>query len=170
MNKSTSFIIGEVTGVHGLGGNLRVRSFAQSADTFSAGRIVLLQSKSGQGNEYKIISASEHKKGLLLSLEGVNNRDDAQTLVGYQILIDREQLPEPEENEWYWQDLIGLDVVDEIKGPIGTITDIFPTGANDILVVKRADKETLVPMNRHFVTLVDMDEKVLKTSLPEDYE
>jgi 16S rRNA processing protein RimM len=175
MEQTASFTIGRVTGVHGLNGNLKVWSYAQSADTFCSGKIVLLQMKEEQDREFKILSAKAHQKGILLLLEGVDNRDSAQTLVGCDILISRDQLPEPEEDSWYWQDLLGLDVHDDYKGDLGQVTDIFPTGANDVLVVTRtgrdgSTKETLIPMHRHFVTAVDLDDHILRTRLPEDYE
>ncbi len=175
MEQAASFTIGRVTGVHGLNGNLKVWSYAQSVDTFCSGKIVLLQMNGQQDREFKILSASAHKKGVLLQLEGVDNRDLAQTLVGCDILISRDQLPEPEEDSWYWQDLLGLDVVDDCKGYLGKVTDIFPTGANDVLVATHTEndgskRETLIPMHRNFVTTVDLDDKVLKTRLPEDYE
>ena len=170
MEKATSFTIGKVTGVQGLGGNLKVWSFADSIDTFCPGRKVLLQSEKESGNSYYIIvKASPYKKGILLRLEGIDSRELAEDLVGKNILIDRDQLPEPEEDSWYWEDLFGLDVVDREKGFIGKITQIFPTGANDILVVTDKNRETLVPMNEHFVESVDMDKKMVRTTLPEGY-
>lgn len=166
------FTIGKVTGVHGLNGNLKVWSFAESIDTFGAGRIVLLQTENGQSREFKIKKASTHKKGLLLSLETIENRTLAEELIGSEIKIGRDQLPEPEEDSWYWQDLIGLNVSDHIKGALGRVTDIFPTGAYDILVVTDKDnnKEILIPMNRHFVADVDLENQKIVTTLPEDYE
>lgn len=166
---AASFTIGKVTGVHGLGGNLKVRSFAESIDTFCPGRKVLIKTQEEAGQPYTILQASAHQKGILLVLEGIDNRDLAQALVGKEILMDRDQLPEPEEDSWFWQDLLGLDVIDHIKGFIGKITDIFPTGANDVLVVTHGNQETLVPMHRHFVETVDIEKKTVTTTLPEDY-
>jgi len=60
-------------------------------------------------------------------------------------------------------------VIDHKKGFIGRITDIFPTGANDVLVVTDKDQETLVPMHKHFVESVDLEKNILQTKLPEDY-
>ena len=171
---NTSFTIGKVTGVHGLGGNLKVWSYAESPETFSPGRTVLLKFESEQGSPYTIVRSAPHKKGVLLNLAGIDTRTKAEALVGMEILIDRDQLPEPEENTWYWQDLIGLDVTDAEKGHIGTITRIFPTGAHDILVVsndkaeKKEDREILVPMHRQFVESVDMENRVMAVTLPED--
>jgi len=169
MNKAASFTIGKVTGVHGLNGNLKVWSFADSIDTFSPGRSVLLKTEDEEGKPYKIIKASPHKKGILLFLEGVDNRSLAEDLVGKEILIDREQLSEPEEDTWFWQDLLGLDVFDHQKGFLGQITNIFPTGANDVLVVTDKTRETLIPMHKHFVASVDIENKTVRTTLPEDY-
>ncbi|MBU2627766.1 MAG: ribosome maturation factor RimM [Proteobacteria bacterium] len=169
MNKAASFTIGKVTGVHGLVGNLTVRSFADSVDTFSPGTSVLLKSENQEGRQYTILKASAHKKGILLTLEGIDSRNLAEDLVGKEIIIDRDLLPEPEEDSWYWQDLYGLDVFDHQRGFIGKITHIFPTGANDVLVVKDQEKETLVPMHKLFVESVDIKNNTVRTTLPEDY-
>ena len=169
MDKDTSFTIGKVTGVHGLNGNLKVWSFAESVNTFCPGISVLLKSDEGLGETFTILQALPHKKGVILSLEGIDSRNLAEDLIGKMIFIDRDQLPEPEKDAWYWQDLLGLDVVDHQKGFIGKITDIFPTGANDVLVVTDKDKETLVPMHKNFVESVDIEKKTLLTTLPEDY-
>ncbi len=168
MNKTASFTLGKVTGVHGLNGMLKVASFAESADTFEKGRRIVI--KSGEEERsYLILHASPHRQGVLLSLEGIENRDQAEALVGKEILINRDQLPEPEEESWYWQDLMGLDVVDHIKGYLGKITHMFRTGANDVLVITDKDRETLVPMHKYFVESVDMVSQTVKTTLPEDY-
>ncbi|CCK81509.1 ribosome maturation factor RimM [Desulfobacula toluolica] len=170
MNTADSFTIGQVTGVHGLAGNLKVWSFAESIDTFCPGRSVLLKSEDEEdGRQYKIVKATAHKKGIILFLEGVDTRELAEDLIGKKILIDRDQLPEPEEDTWYWQDLLGLNVFDHEKGFIGKITDIFPTGANDVLVVTDNKKETLVPMHKQFIESVDIKNGIVKTTLPEDY-
>jgi 16S rRNA processing protein RimM len=163
------FTIGQVTGIHGLGGNLKVRSFAESADTFSPGKSVLLTSEDDAGQRYTILKATPQRKGILLFLEGIDNRELAEDLVGKKIFIDRAQLTEPEEDTWYWQDLLGLDVFDDRKGFIGKITDIIPTGANDVLVVTDKTRETLVPMHKHFVDSVNIETGIVRTTLPEDY-
>ena len=169
MNKTTSFTIGKVTGVHGLNGNLKGWFFAESVNTFCPGIIVLLKSEEEDGERFTIIKALSYKKGIILSLKGIDTRNLAEDLIGKEIFINRNQLPEPEEDTWYWQDLLGLGVIDHKKGFIGRITDIFPTGANDVLVVTDKDQETLVPMHKHFVESVDLEKNILQTKLPEDY-
>jgi len=167
--KTSLFTIGRITGVHGLNGNLKVWSFAQSIETFAPGRKVILKAEKEAERSFTILKAQPYKKGILLTIEGVDNRDLADGFVGQDILINRDQLPEPEKDSWYWQDLIGLDVFDDEKKFIGSVKEIFPTGAHDMLVVMNHNRETLVPMHRHFVKSVDMDKKAIVITLPEDY-
>jgi 16S rRNA processing protein RimM len=173
MGRSTSFTIGKVTGVHGLAGNLKVWSYAESVETFSPGRIVLLKFENEDGCTYTINRAAVHQKGILLNLDGIDNRDLAEALVGKEILIDRDQLPDPENDAWYWQDLIGLEVIDRVRGSIGRITRIFPTGGQDILVVTdetcgHKGHETLIPMHRRFVESVDIENNSMTVHWPEE--
>lgn len=169
MERISSFTIGKVTGVHGLGGNLKVWSHAASIETFNPGTKVLLKAENEPGKTHTILKSGPHKKGVLLQLNGVDNRTLAEEQVGKEILIDRDQLPELEDDSWFWQDLIGMDVTDHIKGKLGKITNIFPTGANDILVVTDEKNETLVPMHKYFVESVSLEKNTVRTTLPEDF-
>jgi 16S rRNA processing protein RimM len=164
--------IGRIRGVHGLRGTLRVESFAESPDTFKQGRKITLKTHGIDGIQYSVYSiqsASAHKQGILLNLEGIDNLAIAEELIGQDILIDRAELPEPDEDTWYWQDLIGLDVQDHIKGYIGKITGIFPTGANEILEIRDNKKEILVPMHSNFIESVDMEKHLVLTTLPDGW-
>lgn len=168
---ATLLVIGKVTGVHGLAGNLKVWSFAEGPGTFSKGVRVFLRTEGTAGlDEFSIRQVSERKKGILLGLSGITNRNQADELMGKEILIRRDQLPEPEEDAWYWQDLYGSSVTDEALGALGTVESIFPTGASDMLVVKDGDRETLVPMHRQFVVSVDLDAGTIITRLPEGFD
>jgi 16S rRNA processing protein RimM len=171
MNQDNLLIIGKVTGVHGLKGNLKIWSFAESVDTFGKGRQVLLKSEEDEkGTLFKISHASARKKGVLIGLEGVADINLAESLIGKEILVSKDQLPETEEDTWYWQDLYGLIVVDKILGKLGTIERIFPTNANDILVVTdKEGSEILIPMHEHFIESVDLKAKLVTTTLPEGH-
>ncbi len=174
----TMLTIGKITGVHGLAGNLKVWSYANALDTFSPGRQVKLQDEgAGTGTNYTITGASPSKKGVRLSLAGVTSREASEALVGKQILIDKAQLPELDENTWYWEDLIGLRVIDRDLEFLGTIDHLFSTGADDILVIKNDQKtenqpeasEVLIPMNAHFVIEVDIEAGTVTTALPQGF-
>jgi len=167
----TLMVMGQITGVHGLDGNVKVRSFAQSPDFFAPGTRVFIPVKTREhARPFDIQRCVPHKKGLLMHLAGVDDRDAAEALIGKPLLVHRSRLPEPEDNAWYWQDLYGLTVTDQTLGDLGIIDTIFSTGAHDILVVKDRETERLIPMHRHFVLSVDLDKAVVITRLPEGYE
>lgn len=172
----TWLTIGKVTGVHGLGGNLKVWSWAESPGTFAKGLAVMLKNEDDDqdpGREYVIEQTGTYKKGVLLSLGGINTREASESLVGKLVLIDKAGLPELEEDTWYWQDLIGLTVVDTQEGELGKVEQLFPTGADDILVVTdktpRGKQEVLIPMNAVFVKDVNLDTGIIKTELPKGF-
>jgi len=169
MNKTVLFTIGRVTSVHGLNGNLKVCSFAHSIETFRSGREVFLKADKNPGNPFNILKAMSYKKGILLSLKGVDNRTFATSFIGSEILINKDQLPKLKKDTWYWEDLINLDVIDQNKGFIGRVKKIFSTNAHDILVVKNDTNETLVPIHDHFVKTIDVKQNAIKIILPENY-
>ena len=179
MKEEHLLTIGKVTGVHGLKGNLKVWSFAESVDTFGRGRQIWLKSEQEEkGREYTILTAAARKKGVLIRLNHVDTVELAEQLIGQEILISKDQLPEIEEDAWYWQDLYGLTVIDKRLGKLGTIERIFPTNANDMLVVvdkdaqnkdAKSESEMLIPMHDHFVESVDLEAKILTTTLPDGY-
>jgi 16S rRNA processing protein RimM len=164
--------MGQITGAHGLEGNIKVRSFAQAPNLFAPGSRVFVSSgvKGAEAQAFMVDQCVPYKKGLLMRLSGIKDRNMADALMGKQILVPRNRLPEPEENAWYWEDLYGLTVTDEISGELGTIDTIFSTGAHDILVVKNKGAELLIPMHRQFVTSVDIENARVVTRLPEGYD
>ena len=93
----------------------------------------------GKGNDWRemlVENAKIHNDVLVVKLEGINDRDAAFACKGKQIAVPRNALPEPEENEYYWSDLIGLHVKNKQGIDFGLISEVFETGANDVLVVK----------------------------------
>lgn len=172
----TWLTIGKITGVHGLGGNLKVWSWAQSPGTFTPGLAVVLKDEDktlDPGQEYVIIRTGRYKKGVLLTLEGVSTREASEALVGKLVMVDKTNLPDLNEDTWYWQDLIGLTVVDTCKGEVGSVEQLFPTGADDILVVTnqtpQGKQELLIPMNAVFIKDINLETGVISTQLPEGF-
>lgn len=158
--------VGKVTGVHGLKGYLKVTSYAESASIFSPGTRVYIDTRDGQGRWQEISRSAPHKKGLLLSFTNVDV-NEAQTLLGADLLIDRDSLPELDEDTYYWEDLIGLDVIDETAGMIGTIRSVIATGSNDVFVVAGKEREIMVPALASVVLEVNLESNVMRIDLPE---
>ena len=93
----------------------------------------------GKGDDWRemvVETAKVHNDVIVVKLKGIDDRDAALACKGKQIAVPRVQLPEAEENEYYWSDLIGLRVKNLQDIDFGLIVDVFETGANDVIVVK----------------------------------
>lgn len=93
----------------------------------------------GKGDDWRemvVETAKVHNDVIVVKLKGIDDRDAALACKGKQIAVPRDQLPEADENEYYWSDLIGLRVKNKQDVDFGLIVDVFETGANDVLVVK----------------------------------
>ena len=136
----------------------------------------------GKGDDWRemvVETAKLHNDVIVVKLEGIDDRDAAFACKGKQIAVPRDQLPEPETNEYYWSDLIGLRVKNQQGVDFGLIEDVFETGANDVLVVKpevikseaNKDKpqERLLPFIASVVLEVDLKAKTMLVDWDEDF-
>jgi 16S rRNA processing protein RimM len=101
-------------------------------------------------------TAARHGGKFILHFSGYDNIDQALSLVGNEICLLRSRLPKPDEDEYYWCDLLGLEVVTISGDSIGVIADIFETGSSDIYVVRGSGKEYLIPAIADVITSVDI--------------
>ena len=99
-------------------------------------------------------------KRYVIHLAGIESPEDAERLRGLELSVAETDLPELEDDdEYYVRDLIGLEVVDQHGEALGTLHDVFPTGSNDVYVVRGPRGEALVPATREFVLEVDLERK-----------
>jgi len=149
--------VGRISGTHGIKGQLKVYSYSGNLESLRAARIVMLRSPDGATlRELSIRSVKPHTGGFILSLKDYDDIDQALPLVGSDLCLRRSQLPEPEDDEYYWCDLIGLRVVTADGAELGTLADIFETGSNDIYVVRKDRQEYLIPAIASVIKSVDV--------------
>lgn len=154
------FTIGSIAGTHGLKGMLRVFPLTDDPKRFSLLKEVWVEK--GQIKElYKIKDVAYHKKFVLLLLEGIADINEAETLKGGTILIPEKDALPLGADEYYQRDLYGLTVVTETGEHLGTLTEIYSTGANDVYAVtKEGEKqELLLPAIKQCILSVDLGEK-----------
>jgi len=148
--------MGKVVRPHGIEGALRIKSYAQSEESFLNAGTVLLRSSSGETREYAVASVRPHKNILLMKLEGLNTLEEAETYRGATILIKRDSLPREGEEEYFWHELIGLEVYLSGGDYVGILKHILPTGSNDIYVVQEGRSEVLIPAIHDVVKEIDL--------------
>lgn len=94
---------------------------------------------------YEVTRARLHKGHFIIELDGVTDRNTAEALVGCEVSVRKDDLPELDVDEFYHTELIGMEVLTDDGKRLGRITEILPTGSNDVFVVKGAYGEVLVP-------------------------
>ena len=170
MHEDALIPIGKVVGTHGIRGELKVHSWAESAASFPQGRRLSLRREGKPLVAFKIASARPHKRHVLLALEGIASLDAAQEWIGCELCIDKASLPEPEKGSYYWHQIIGLKVLAADERCLGKVEAILPTGSNDVYVVREGEKEILIPAIESVVTDIDLKGGILRVDLPEGLE
>ena len=160
-------LIGKIVGIHGLKGTNKLRSYAESLSVFSPGRLILVRDLRGREASYEIHWVKPHTGNPLVSFKGIANRDQAKTLIGAELFIPQSELPELDEDTYYWYDLIGIEVVTMTGEFLGRIESIIETGSNDVYVVKSNEKEVLIPALESVVLDIDLEHKRMQVDLPE---
>lgn len=108
-----------------------------------------------------LLEGKKHGKAIIAHVEGVDDRDEATRLIGHDIAVSRDELPEVERDTYYWTDLEGLRVVHRDGTELGTVAYLLETGANDVLVVQ-GETERLIPFVADKVILdVDLKDGVI---------
>lgn len=160
-------LLGRVSATHGIKGDLRVALFSGDAATLLSTDSVILKQPGKKPEIFDLLSVKVHGKGVLLRLKAFHNINEVLHLVGSELFVLRSQLPELEQGEYYWLDLIGMQVIDSDGVGLGKITDIIATGSNDVFVVKTSGKELLIPAVEDIVTNIDTERRVVTVDLPE---
>ena len=124
--------------------------------------------RDGDWREIAVAEARVQDRAVAARLAGYDDRDAATTLRGMLVAVEREQLPQPRQGEYYWVDLVGLRVVNTESQELGRIEQVLQTGANDVLVVQ-GDRERLVPFIADVIREVDTAAGVVRVEWGADY-
>ena len=148
-------LIGEITKPQGVQGELKVRPITCDPYRFEGMKYVYVK----DGEAYKKVSIAVRRVGedaIFLRMEGVETRNDAETMRGTQLFIDRANAVELDEDSTFICDLMGLKGVLTDGSEIGKIVDVMQPGGNDVYVFKGKKGEVLVPALKSVVVKVDL--------------
>lgn len=127
--------VGTVGRAHGVRGWVRVRSDMEPPEDLLRHDAWLLE-RAGQWKPAAVRSARAHGNAFVARFDGVEDRDAAAALAGARLALPRDALPALNDGQYYWVDLIGLEVLDEAGEPLGVVREMIETGANDVMVVR----------------------------------
>lgn len=148
-----NMVLGKITAVYGIKGWVKIYSFTDPMENIFTYQPWQLKVGNTLKN-VKVSASKKHGKGLIAKLEGVDDRNTAQTYCGYEIQADSNLLPALEEGEYYWNQLKGLLVYTESEQLLGKVSHLMETGSNDVLVVK-ASKDSIDQQERLLPYLPD---------------
>ena len=155
MDTERRILLGRVLGAFGVRGELKLQSYTDPPARLLKYQPWILVHR---GAEREIAGAKgrDTAKGVLLTLPDVTDRDQAEALAGAEVWVPRSRLPAPKPGEYYWVDLEGLRVVNREGVVLGTVSHLFETGANDVIVLA-GERERLIPFLDDFVLDVDFE-------------
>ncbi len=156
------FPIGRVVKTHGVKGKMKVDYFGEDLHRFSLYREIFIEDEKGRPRAHEILEAIPQPPRLILKLKGIEKIEEAKPLMGKEIFIKREALLELEEGEYYWMDILGMEVETQEGKRIGKVMEIFSTGAHDVYVVEGKRGEILLPATEEVIQSIDLKRGVMK--------
>lgn len=160
-------VIGQITSAHGLRGELSIELHTDFPERFQSGITVYMGDKL---QPTQIVHARPHKSSMLLRLDGIETRDDAERMRGIWLYIPEDEASELEEGSYWIHDIVGLQVVSDDGIELGEISDVMPTGANDVYIIQPApginrDRELLLPAVAEVIRNVDLENGIMTVTL-----
>ena len=166
-------VMGRVIAPFGVKGWVKIQPFSATPENLLRCPLWWLRRQGdADWRECRVDSAKVQGDAVVAKLAGCDDRDVAAEYRGLEIAVPRESLPPAEKNEFYWADLIGLEVVNELNERLGRVSQVFETGANDVLVVDGADddeRERLIPFIESVVKEVNVAGGVIRVDWAKDY-
>ena len=162
-------LLGKVHGAFGVRGELKLESFTQPKPAILLYQPWILRDAQGRERELTGASGRETNKGLVAVFPDVADRDAADALRGTEVYVPRSKLPPPQAGEYYWVDLEGMRVVNQQGVDFGTISHLFSTGANDVLVT-HGDRERMIPfLEPDYIQSIDFDAGLVTVDWDADF-
>lgn len=167
-------VLGEIGRVHGLKGWLKLISYTSPLENILDYTRFHVEVE-GRSQELELDEHRRQNKALLVHFKGYDDPETARLLTGTELTIANEKLPELERGEFYWHQLVGLRVINQIDQVFGRVSHLLETGANDVLVVKADsdsidDRERLIPyLVDSVIVEIDLEGQTIRVDWEADY-
>lgn len=165
-------VLGRITAPYGVHGGLRLHPFGDDPAAWGAMKCWWVGADDqdfSAWQTYPLRTVRPQGKGWVVSLMGVDDRNAAERLVGSFVGAPRDDLPATEPGEFYWADLIGLEVVNERQEPLGRVSEMLESGAHAVMVVTEGEERRLLPFVGQVVKDVDVPAGVIRADWERDW-
>lgn len=162
-------LIGQIINFHGIKGGLKVRHLTDDLERFSDLDYLYIEDpKTKEVRRFDIERVQPHKGFLIMYLKGYGNINEVEHLKNRYLYIEKAQRKELEEDTYFIQDLIGLEVESLKEGRIGTLKDVIQAGSNEVYIIRGGDYgEVMIPAAKEFIKEVDLENGKMKVELIE---
>lgn len=168
MGRDKLVAVGRIVKPHGVAGELCVEVHADSLSYFGPGRSLTLSRPGGPERIVTVLAARPHQNRLLLTVEGVADRDAAEALRGAELAVAAGALPPLADDEIYLHEIEGFAVLGPDGREIGVMAGVLDAPAVNVWVIRAPDgREILFPANADTVTAVDADARTIRVAPPE---
>jgi len=165
--------VAKIVNSHGVHGEVKVVPFTNIKSVITNLEEVLLYNTSTRNFFFtKVLQVKPLNRFFVLNLRGIVNMDEAKKMIGYEVFIDKKDLPPLKSDEYYWYEILSSDVYYENGEYVGKVEEIIQTGANDVISIKNLeeDKEVLIPMTEHYIVELKKENKSIIVKKIEWYE
>ena len=166
MTKDDCYLLGKLTKTHGLKGELAIWLDVDYPEEYDELDSVLLEVR-GELIPYFIEEIQIRPNKSIIKFEDIDTIEEAQKIVNCEIYLPNDNLPELDDDQFYYHEIIDFDVVDEQKGKLGKVTAVYTSEAQDLIAMAYENSEILIPVSDEIVKTVDREKKELYTNLPE---
>ena len=169
MADSDTVLIGRITAAHGVRGWLKIKSHTDPPENLMAYQPWLFRSSTGAPRAVRVEQCQRQGEHFIARVDGCTDRNAAEALKGTEIHVPAEALPKADADEYYWRDLIGLDVANLEGQTLGRVTGLMETGAHDVLVIDGEFGEVLVPFVEMYLERVAPEDGRIDVRWPVDW-
>ncbi len=161
--------VGKISGVFGIKGWVKVFSFTGYREDILKYSPWLLK-KNAATKTVEVVSGQLQNQLVVAQIKGVDDRNTAELLMGWEIFVEASQLPAAKQGEYYWSDLIGLQV-ENVEGIIlGVIDSLLETGANDVIIVQGTERQHAIPFLQPQIVLnIDLAAQKMRVDWDADF-
>lgn len=172
---SNKISVGKIVNSHGIRGEVKFLPFTNIEEMVKNLNEVFLYNPVTKKYLYsKVLNIKNLNRFFVLSLRGVKGVDEAKKMIGFQIFVEKDELPRLEEDEYYWYEILDAEVYYEDGEYAGKVVEVIQTGANDVISIEKNDgykkEETLIPMTDYYIIEINKKEKIIKVRKIEWYE
>ena len=154
---------GKITKTHGLSGGLKLLPYSRLPESLNSINRIFIENPSNPEPEPRRIKEYRYEKGsAIVRFEGIDTIEEAEKLIGREVFIEKSDLPGLEEGEYYWFELIGLDVYTEEGTYAGKVESLIDRALQSVLVVTDGGRETLIPLAEPIIKEINLkDSKIV---------